>query len=62
MAAEIKPTNKSGNGNVRKPVLVNKIEGFQDEVNMAVIIPREEGVITVCDDKWVEKQSRFIPV
>lgn len=51
MAAEIKPTNKTGNGNVRKPVLINKIEGCSDEVNMAVIIPREEGVISVSDDK-----------
>ncbi|XP_060571907.1 WD repeat and FYVE domain-containing protein 2-like [Ruditapes philippinarum] len=53
MAAEIKPTNKSGNGNVRKPVLVSKIEGHQDDVNMACIIPREEGVISVSDDKTV---------
>lgn len=51
MAAEIKPTNKSGNGNVRKPVLVSKIEGHQDDVNMACVIPREEGVISVSDDK-----------
>ena len=51
MATEIKPTNGSGNGSVRKPVLVNKVDGFNDDVNMAAIIPREDGVITVCDDK-----------
>ncbi|WAR27374.1 WDFY2-like protein [Mya arenaria] len=53
MAAEIKPTNKNGSGNIRKPVLVNKVEGFSDEINMACIIPREEGVISVSDDKTV---------
>ena len=51
MAAEIKPTNGRENGNVRKPVLINKVDGFNDDVNMGVIIPREEGVITVSDDK-----------
>ena len=51
MAAEIKPTNKSGNGNVRKPTLVNKIDNISDDVNMACFIPREDGVITVGDDK-----------
>ena len=51
MAAEIKPTNKSGDGNVRKPTLVNKIDNISDDVNMAVFIPREDGVITVGDDK-----------
>lgn len=51
MAAEIKPTNKNGSGNVRKPVLINKVEGFMGDINMACIIPREEGVISVSDDK-----------
>ena len=50
MAAEIKPTNKANNGNVRKPSLVNKIDNG-DDINMAVFIPREDGVITVGDDK-----------
>ncbi|KAH3807456.1 hypothetical protein DPMN_135796 [Dreissena polymorpha] len=53
MAAEIKPTGVGTNGNVRKPVLVNKIEGHSNDVNMACIIPREEGVISVSDDKTV---------
>ena len=42
-------TNKQGN--TRKPVLISKLEGFNDDVNMAVIIPREDGVVTVSDDK-----------
>ena len=50
MAAEIKPTNKANNGSVRKPSLVNKIDNG-DDINMAVFIPREDGVITVGDDK-----------
>lgn len=61
MAAEIKPTtNKSAN--VRKPVLISKLEGCTDDVNMAVIIPREDGVVTVSDDKYVlKKLASFFP-
>lgn len=51
MAAEIKPSSAGRQGNIRKPVLLNKLEGINDEVNAAVIIPREDGVITVSDDK-----------
>ncbi|KAL4220349.1 WD repeat and FYVE domain-containing protein 2 [Mactra antiquata] len=53
MAAEIKPTSNSTNGNVRKPVLINKVDGYTDDINAALIIPREEGIIAVCDDKTV---------
>lgn len=49
MAAEIKSGPKQGN--IRKPDLFSKLEGFNDDVNMAVFIPREDGVITVSDDK-----------
>lgn len=52
MAAEIKSGPKQGN--VRKPDLFSKLEGFNDDVNMAVFIPREDGVITVSDDKYVK--------
>lgn len=51
MAAEIKQASAAKTGSIRKPVLVNKLEGFTDDVNAAVIIPREDGVITVSDDK-----------
>ena len=52
MAAEIKPATGSGHeGNTRKPQLINKIEGSSDDVNMAVLIPREDGVISVSDDR-----------
>lgn len=57
MAAEIKPLSANRQGNVRKPVLLNKLEGFNDDVNMAEIIPREDGVITVSDDKSVSLLS-----
>lgn len=49
MAAQI--TSGPKQGNVRKPDLFSKLEGFNDDVNMAVFIPREDGVITVSDDK-----------
>lgn len=51
MAAEIKPVSLGKQGNVRKPVLVNKLEGYSDNVNMAVFIPHEDGVISICDDR-----------
>ena len=47
MAAEI-GDNES---RVRKPELLNKIEGCPDTINMAIIIPKEDGVISVSDDK-----------
>lgn len=46
MAAEIHPRPQT-----RKPVLLSKIEGFQDVVNTAVIIPKEDGVISVSQDR-----------
>lgn len=48
----------------RKPVLLSKIEGFQDVVNTAVIIPKEDGVISVSQDRsaaraWLETQNNY---
>ncbi|XP_050389786.1 WD repeat and FYVE domain-containing protein 2 [Patella vulgata] len=61
MAAEIKPSNTNKQGNVRKPVLLNKLEGCGDTVNMAILIPREDGVISVSDDKtmrvWLKRDT-----
>lgn len=55
MAAEIKPApgvNHDKFSSSRKPVLLSKLEGCSDDVNAAIIIPREEGVISVCDDRY----------
>lgn len=46
MAAESK-----SNALTRRPVLLSKIEGSQDVVNMAAIIPKEDGVISVSEDR-----------
>ncbi|XP_029189968.1 WD repeat and FYVE domain-containing protein 2-like isoform X2 [Acropora muricata] len=44
-----------------KAVLVNKLEGCSDTVNMAVTIPHEDAVISVSDDKsirlWIKRES-----
>ncbi|RUS85425.1 hypothetical protein EGW08_006816 [Elysia chlorotica] len=60
MAAEIKE-NEDKLANVRKPVLLNKIEGIPDIVNQALIIPKEDGVISVSDDRtlriWLKRDS-----
>uniref|UniRef100_A0A673HXA4 WD repeat and FYVE domain containing 1 n=1 Tax=Sinocyclocheilus rhinocerous TaxID=307959 RepID=A0A673HXA4_9TELE len=56
MAAEIhsRPQNS-------RPVLLNKIEGHSDGLNAAVLIPKEDGVITVSEDRtirvWLKRDS-----
>uniref|UniRef100_A0A8K9UI06 FYVE-type domain-containing protein n=1 Tax=Oncorhynchus mykiss TaxID=8022 RepID=A0A8K9UI06_ONCMY len=56
MAAEIQPKPQT-----RTPVLLNKIEASQDVVNTAVIIPKEDGVISVSEDRtiriWLKRDS-----
>nr|CAD7261470.1 unnamed protein product [Timema shepardi] len=54
MAAEIKPatgTNDKFNS-TKKPILLSKLEGCNDDVNAAIIIPGEDGVISICDDRF----------
>lgn len=54
MAAEIKPAPRSANdrfSTTKKPELLSKLEGSNDDVNAAVLIPGEDGVISVCDGK-----------
>nr|KAF6461259.1 WD repeat and FYVE domain containing 2 [Molossus molossus] len=56
MAAEIQPKPLT-----RKPILLQRVEGSQDVVNMAVIVPKEEGVISVSEDRtvrvWLKRDS-----
>ncbi|KAK1797522.1 hypothetical protein P4O66_000815 [Electrophorus voltai] len=56
MAAEIRPLAQA-----RTPVLLSEIEAFQDVVNTAVIIPKEDGVISVSQDRtvrvWLKRDS-----
>ncbi|KAM4608511.1 WD repeat and FYVE domain-containing protein 2 isoform 2-T2 [Polymixia lowei] len=56
MAAETHPTPLT-----RKPVLRSIVEAFQDVVNTAVIIPKEDGVISVSEDRtirvWLKRDS-----
>ncbi|GAA6225222.1 WD repeat and FYVE domain-containing protein 2 isoform X1 [Lates japonicus] len=56
MAAEIQPQPQA-----RKPCLLSKIEGFQEVVSTAVIIPKEDGVISVSEDRairvWLKRDS-----
>lgn len=66
MAAEIKPvpttatTNSASNrANQKKPVLLHKVEGYDDAVNQAVLLPGEDGVIAVCNDRF-ELDSFFL--
>ncbi|XP_061774156.1 WD repeat and FYVE domain-containing protein 2 isoform X1 [Nerophis ophidion] len=56
MAADMEPRAQ-----VRKPCLLSKIEAFQDVVSAAVIIPKEDGVISVSEDRtirvWLKRDS-----
>ncbi|XP_067363249.1 WD repeat and FYVE domain-containing protein 1 isoform X3 [Channa argus] len=56
MAAEIHSRPQTA-----RPVLLNKIEGHSDAVNVAVLIPKEDGVITVSEDRtirvWLKRDS-----
>uniref|UniRef100_A0A7N6FKY3 FYVE-type domain-containing protein n=1 Tax=Anabas testudineus TaxID=64144 RepID=A0A7N6FKY3_ANATE len=56
MAAEIQPQPQA-----RKPCLLSKIEALQDVVSSAVIIPKEDGVISVSEDRtirvWLKRDS-----
>lgn len=58
MAAEIKPvpsiatsSSTATRGNQKKPILMHKIEGYDENVNQAIILPGEDGVIAVSDDR-----------
>uniref|UniRef100_A0A671XA84 WD repeat and FYVE domain containing 1 n=1 Tax=Sparus aurata TaxID=8175 RepID=A0A671XA84_SPAAU len=56
MAAEIHSRPQTA-----RPILLNKIEGHSDTVNKAVLIPKEDGVITVSEDRtirvWLKRDS-----
>ncbi|TMS07038.1 WD repeat and FYVE domain-containing protein 1 [Larimichthys crocea] len=56
MAAEIHSRPQTA-----RPILLNKIEGHSDAVNAAVLIPKEDGVITVSEDRtirvWLKRDS-----
>ncbi|XP_037897536.1 WD repeat and FYVE domain-containing protein 2-like [Glossina fuscipes] len=54
MAAEIKPAQRNNNRfSTKKPELLSKLEGSGDDINAAILIPGENGVISVSDDKTV---------
>lgn len=54
MAAEIKPPIVSGDrfNSTKKPVLLAKLEGCNDDINQAIFIPGQDGVISVSDDRY----------
>ncbi|XP_061395820.1 WD repeat and FYVE domain-containing protein 2 [Musca vetustissima] len=62
MAAEIKPSPKRNERfSSKKPELLSKLEGSADDINAAILIPGENGVISVSDDKtirvWLKRDS-----
>lgn len=64
MAAEIKPAPRNSNdrfSTVNKPELLSKLEGTADDINAAMFITGEDGVISVSDDKYVSIVFFFSP-
>ena len=66
MAAEIRvdpmspvATTSTGSrpGTDSKPELVNKIEGSAEDINAAVFIPGQDGVLSVSSDRLVEVEN-----
>ena len=47
MAAAIQTDER----NIRKPVLINKIDGSISTINEIKIIPKDDGIIAVSDDR-----------
>lgn len=61
MAAEIKPGQRNTNDrfSTKKPELLSKLEGTSDDINAAILIPGENGVISVSDDKYDDADLQF---
>uniref|UniRef100_A0A8C0FXT7 Uncharacterized protein n=1 Tax=Chelonoidis abingdonii TaxID=106734 RepID=A0A8C0FXT7_CHEAB len=58
MAAEIHARPQSS-----RPVLLSKVEGHQDAVSAALLIPQEDGLITASEDRWfIPKHCTFFKV
>ena len=49
MAAMIKD---SRNESSTKPILIDKIDGFDSEIGSVVILPKEDGFFSISDDKY----------
>lgn len=59
MAAKIEdPIDEASKKKNPRPVLKNKLEGCSDVVNEARIIPHEDAVITVSDDRYDVRNFR----
>ena len=45
----------------RKPILIDRIDDFNSEIYAAIVLPKEDGVITVSDDKsiriWLKRET-----
>uniref|UniRef100_A0A1B0FAS7 Uncharacterized protein n=1 Tax=Glossina morsitans morsitans TaxID=37546 RepID=A0A1B0FAS7_GLOMM len=51
LTAEIKPAQRNSDGfSNRKPALLSKLEGSDDDINAAILIPCENGVTSISDD------------
>ncbi len=52
MAAVIKSSSKDDETTEsKKPILLDRIDGFECDILAAILLPKEEGFITTTDDK-----------
>lgn len=58
MAAMIRDAR---DGKERKPVLIDRVDSFECDVSAAILLPKEEGFISVSDDKsiriWLKRET-----
>lgn len=59
MAASIR--NTLNDPKERKPVLIDRIDGFESDISQAHILPKEEGFISISDDRsiriWLKRET-----
>lgn len=59
MAASIR--NTLNDPKERKPVLIDRIDGFESDISQAHLLPKEEGFISISDDRsiriWLKRET-----
>jgi hypothetical protein len=51
MAATIRDSRYESSSGEKKPILIDRVDGFDCEIFDAFLLPRDDGFITVGDDK-----------
>ncbi len=60
MAASLRDTRSNVIASERKPVLIDKIDGIENDILGCVLLPKEDGFISIGDDKYLVFSSFFL--